>query len=200
MQDQDQIDFHQESAIMKGIHKLEEEIDYDKAHRKQVQLRAQRLMSNPNGLRESFWRGSEKTEIDLLKQELITRKVDLQTKQWMERKEHEQVKESVRSRYDNLKYSFDLKYYLKAADDTVSSERAEITSPCFDKNKNSQTSASLKERIALNKNLTRSPKDGALIGVSSRRMVTATHRGAKTARSKVKEGLTNRASQVSLWS
>lgn len=90
--DQDQIDFHKESAICKGIHKQEIEIDYEKAHRLEVQKRRQRLLSNPNKVREDLWRGNEKDDIDRLKQELIFRKVDLQTKQWMERKEHNDVK------------------------------------------------------------------------------------------------------------
>lgn len=156
-------------------------------------------MSNPNKVREDFWRGSEKTDIDRLKQELIHRKVDLQTKQWMERKEHQEVKKSINDRYDTLKFSFDLKYFLKADDNAVSSERPHITSPCFDKKPDCQTSASLKDRIQLNKLLTRDSIDGGLIGVGSPRLGAGkfTHRGPRTTRYMM-DNLTSRNQKMPL--
>jgi hypothetical protein len=74
-----------------------------------------------------------------------------------------------------------LKYYLKAGDQ-ITSEHAQVTSPCFDNKLNKKASASLKERIALNQRIVRSPKTGGLKGVHPRRLVTATYRGPMTAR------------------
>jgi hypothetical protein len=88
LSDAAQDEFNREGAILKGLHKQTEEPDYEKTERKRIQRRQQRLLANPNGVREDFWRGSEKTDLDVLKQELIQKKIDLQTKQQQERKEH----------------------------------------------------------------------------------------------------------------
>ena len=86
-----------------------------------------------------------------------------------------QLKGSIATRYENLKHSFDREYLMadKERDSTKKDKSKSnagfepLKSPCFDIQPKPM-SASLKDRIKLNKDITRSPTTGGLRGVTAR--------------------------------
>lgn len=171
--------------------------DFEAEAREKAQQRKRRLLMNPNKVRTALWKPG-KSENDLLKQELLGHKASLGDVKRQEREFLVELKDKIGTRYNKLKLSFEREYLMHDkreckqlevpepddhSRDLVSSKKQlageekkhqelfePLKSPCFGSHKSeARTTASLKERIKLNQQLTRSPKTGGLIGVNPNR-------------------------------